>query len=213
MTHGARFISAALTVTLLSSLPAAAQDYAPRNECSTVDGAAEFRLKLVTAVVNRNEAMLLELAWPEILLDFGGGSGREILRERLTDPNYRLWEELDRLLPLGCARSTGDILVLPWYFGQELGTSDPFATFLTIGSDIAVHKTPDITSEILEWLSWEPVILEEAGGSHAEFIAVRTRAGTFGYVPKQQIRSEIDYRLVVEPTEEGYRITAFVAGD
>jgi hypothetical protein len=84
-------------------------------------------MTLATAVANRDEVMLLPLFAPDVLLDFGGGSGREELRRRLNDPEYRLWDELEALLPLGCAEGADGGITMPWLWAQDLDEDDAFA--------------------------------------------------------------------------------------
>src|SRR5690349_313950 len=90
-------------------------EFAPRDGCSEVEGAAAFRRQLAAAVEARDADALIALAAPDVKLDFGGGAGSAELRSRLADKNYDLWGEFDALVELGCAANEEGGITLPWY--------------------------------------------------------------------------------------------------
>ena len=110
---------------LLSSLtdPRQSGPLAPRDDCGALGGANAFRRELSDAVIRRDIEALVSLADIDIKLDFGGGEGRAELRLRLSDPDSRLWQELDKMLPLGCAVNSQGGITLPWYFAQDFWRS------------------------------------------------------------------------------------------
>ncbi|HAU22238.1 MAG TPA: hypothetical protein DCS24_06530 [Erythrobacter sp.] len=208
-----RLLAAAALAAALVSYPVLAEGYEPRNECLNIPGYVDFERKFVTAVVNRNEDMIVALAAPEILLDFGGGSGREEFRRRLSDPYYNLWDELAELLPLGCGSRDGKGVSLPWYWTQDFG-DDPFSTFLVIGSDVPMHTGPDANSSVMGKLTWIDVALVGEWNPENEFAHIRGPSGQTGYVRWEHLRSQIDYRLLAGPDEDGaWSIGYFVAGN
>lgn len=212
-----RGLLVALAAVLAASFSTtgSARSFAPQNECRGLAGANDFRRVLTTAVVNRNEDMLLDLASPEVLLDFGGGSGRDLLRERLTDPEYKLWEELDKILRLGCASYDEGTIVLPWYFAQDLGTEDAYATLLVTGAGVPFYKDRDAASPMIDRLNWDVVtLLDEWSADPYALAHVALPSGRKGYVAWAKLRSQVDYRLLAERGEDGrFRITNLIAGD
>ena len=84
----------------------AAGPYAPRDTCGDLKGADAFRQDLAVAVEARDVDALVALAAEDVKLDFGGGAGRAELRKRLSGGDWDLWDELDKLLMLGCSANS-----------------------------------------------------------------------------------------------------------
>lgn len=210
---------AVLAIAVALATPAVAQtrDLAPLNECSRVEGADSFRMALATAVANRNETMLLPLFAEDVLLDFGGGSGRETLSQRLDDPEYRLWQELDEMLRLGCAKGAEGGIVMPWLWVQELGEDDAFAVLYVTGSDVPVYR--DATGDdIIARVSWGlvgwPAYLEQSADEVGQRTKIIVPGKRTGFIANDKVRSLVDYRLIVDRMDDGQlQVTAFVAGD
>lgn len=196
--------------------PAHSERFEPRNECVAVEDAEGFRMALATAVANRDEAMLQKLVDPEILLDFGGGSGWPTMRERLNSQDYQLWAELDKIIRLGCAMDEDSgMLALPWYWTQDLGLEDPFSTMLVVGFDVPLRQGRAPDSPLIDRISWEAVtLLDDWTDDPEALVHVQFPSGRKGYIAWKNLRSQVDYRLLVERGDAGaYRITTFVAGD
>lgn len=140
MTLALRMIAGAIAAMAMAA-PAAAEHLEPRNACTSMAGADEFRMTLVTAVANRDPDMLQTVIDPGILLDFGGGSGWEEMRARLDAADYRLWDELDTVIRLGCDRAYQDSLVMPYYWGQDFGDMDAYGTYIVLGADVPMFAT------------------------------------------------------------------------
>jgi len=49
--------------------------------------------------------------------------------------------------------------------------------------------------------------------SDAAFVPVVTRDGRAGYVDAGKLRSLVDYRVVADKTDSGWKIMAIIAGD
>ncbi|MFC3100849.1 hypothetical protein [Altererythrobacter lauratis] len=191
-----------------------AGEFAPKDDCLNLAGAPEFRRALAQAVIARDTYALLALADPAIGLDFGGGSGLDTLRARLTDPEYGLWEELEAILPLGCAAGTdGNSLTMPHYFAADIGERDPYATYIAIGSDIPLRAGAWDDAEVLANVGWQGVEVSEYPGEGASFASVITSDGRQGFVAMSDLRSLIDYRLLANRGDDGWKITMLIAGD
>jgi len=195
------------------AMPEIAGPYGPRDECRAEPGWSAFAGRLAAAVKSRDAVALAVLADPGIVLDFGGGSGREELRRRLSGAEgKRLWEELDAILRLGCAKGAeGDNLVLPWFFDQDLGEADPFQVLLVSGDKVPLRAAPERAAPVLALVSWHLVdASDERGGFRKVSLTGRKEQG---YIASAALRSPLDYRLVAEKQEGEWRLMAFVAGD
>ena len=186
--------------------------FAPRDECSKLSGANEFRNALGLIIAKRDADGLMALTDPQVKLDFGGGFGHATLRERLDDPQYRLWEELGALLDLGCATNAEGDLILPWYFAQDMKVDDAFGAMLALGNKVPVRRAAADDGEVVEHVAWDTGDLVE-GYSDEPFLKVRTRVGREGFVAREQLRSLVDYRLIARKGEGGWMIEVFIAGD
>jgi hypothetical protein len=186
--------------------------FAPRDECRELEGANDFRQRLVEAVRLRDADTLVALAADDIQLDFGGGSGTALLRQRLYHPDYKLWEELDALMPLGCATSDEGRIVLPWMWDQDLGDADPYAAMLVTGENEPVHEAASASSKEIGTVSWD---LVEAVDYQPDrpFMEVKLADGRTGFIATDKLRSAIDYRLLAERHDGKWSITTFIAGD
>jgi len=208
---------ACCTVLGLAS-PTHAEHLYPRNECDGLEGVDRFQMRLVTAVANRNAAMLEPLVHPQVHLDFGGGSGWELMRERLTSPQLQLWSELDDVLRLGCATTRDGRISMPYYFLQEFPEGfDAYGTYISLGSRVPLYRS-ETGGRIVRYLNWEAVenvaFFETVENlESAKRWQVRAVDGTLGFVTPESIRALADYRLSAEMSEGRWRIMTFIAGD
>lgn len=188
---------------------------APRNECSSVAGLGTLHDALRQAAQARDADALLALVDPDVLLDFGGGSGREELRTRLTAPDYRLWDEIDRALALGCGLSQSvdgeRYASWPWYFSKDIIPLDPYEAMIVTAANVPLREGASAQARQIGAVSWDYVRVTE--WVDADYTPVTTRDGREGFMPTERLRSLVDYRLVANETDDGWRITAFVAGD
>ena len=186
--------------------------YAPRDTCGDLKDAAEFRRALAAAVEARDADALVALAAEDVKLDFGGGSGRAELKERLTAEDRKLWQELGELLTLGCSANKQGGLTLPWYFDQSISDVDPFMGMIVTGEGVPVMSSPDEDAETLATLSWDVVEIA-AMEPDSPFQKVKTTGGQEGYVATDKLRSLIGYRLLATSRNGTWRIVSLVAGD
>ena len=187
--------------------------FAPRNDCIGLPGAKPFFLALENAVTKRDDAALLSITDAKVKLDFGGGAGLQGFRERLADPDGRLWLALERISTLGCAHAANGDLVMPWYFDQDMDGVDPALALIVTGADVPVRQSAAVTAPVVDTVSWDSVTLTGGLDPKAAFQKVRTGAGKEGFVASDQLRSPLDYRLRASRFGEDWRIVSFVAGD
>lgn len=185
---------------------------APRDDCASIEGVPAFRASLAKAVAARDADALAALFASDVRLDFGGGGGVAELRTRLA-ADGKLWGELADLMPLGCARSSGGGIVIPWVFEQDLGELDPFMAMLVTGEDVPVRAAADAGSAQVATVSWDAV--ELLGGFKPDAAAqqVKLAGGKTGYIDTRRLRSLLDYRLYASEADGVWKIDSFVAGD
>ena len=190
--------------------------FAPRDECAGQPGASAFIAELRAAADARDADALAALSAEDIQLDFGGGAGRALLKERLGDPQYDLWGELEEVLAMGCA-SDGAVLSMPWYWTQPY-TVDPFEGAIVTGENVAVHAAPDGASPRVGVLSWNEVTRTAAYDPEAEWAAIRwddpeADEDKSGFIRQSKLRSIVDYRIEAALRNDRWRLTSFIAGD
>lgn len=204
-------------VDLASASPAAlhAARYAPRDDCATQPGWSAFRKSLVAATKAHDAQALAKLAAPDIALDYGGGNGPAELVKRLDDPETKLWQELDALLPLGCAVQ-GGLAAMPWVFWNVPEDIDSYSAMLVLGDDTPLLDKPldKPGGKPSAQAGWTIVGIDPMDfDSEAKAIRVTTHDGTKGWIETRKLRSLLDYRLIAEPKQGQWQITAFIAGD
>jgi hypothetical protein len=192
--------------------PLAEGPYAPRDTCHGVKGADDFRRRLADAVMARDTEAFLALAADDIKLDFGGGTGRAELRKRLTDKDWKLWDELDQLLKLGCAANEQGGITIPWYFEQHIDKVDPSNGMLVTGEDVPLLSAPDPKSPPVETLSWNVVSLTSLAPDD-RYQSVTTLDGKQGYIATDKLRSLLDYRVKATQRNGKWSIVSLVSGD
>lgn len=217
-----QFISAMTILAMAFASPAfggqapGADSFEPRNECRDDPEAAAFLDAINRALEVRDSAALVALAADDVHLDFGGGTGKDELRARLdgtSDGFGDLWSEIAVILTLGCDRDAEGMLTLPWYFAQDFGDRDPFDTMLVIRPAARLRASPEHEAETVATLSWNAVGITRNYDPEADFNKVVLPGRPGGFVETAALRSMVDYRLIAEKTDEGWKITAFIAGD
>ena len=139
--------------------------YAPRDACSRIPGARAFAASLRSAIAQRDAPALVNLAASDVRLDFGGGSGKALLRSQLMGKDgAALWRELDEAVRLGCALDSGE-MVFPWVFAQNLGDIDPFDALVVTGPAVPLYRRADARSAPIARLNWQMVVAQGDGAS------------------------------------------------
>jgi hypothetical protein len=192
--------------------PLAEGPYAPRDTCHGVKGADDFRRQLADAVMARDTNAFLVLAADDIKLDFGGGTGRAELKKRLTDKDWKLWNELDQLLKLGCAANEQGGITIPWYFEQHIDKVDATTGMLVTGENVPLLSAPDPKSPPVETISWNVVSLASLAPDDP-YQSVTTLDGKQGYIATGKLRSLLDYRLRATQRNGKWSIVSLVSGD
>ena len=190
-----------------------AASYPPRDDCTAQPGWAEFRVRLEQAAARRDAAALATLTSPDVQLDYGGGHGLAEIKRRLTDKDYKLWDQIAALLPLGCGFKDGQAF-LPWIFWNAPEDADPYAAMLVLGPNVPAYAKASATAPIVGTLNWALVAMAEGSSPDDTFAKVTLPGGgKTAYVESAKLRSVIDYRLIAERGKQGWRLTALIAGD
>jgi hypothetical protein len=185
--------------------------YAPRDDCADKPGWPAFRKALVTAIKARDADAMAALATPDIALDYGGGSGTAELKKRLADPESGLWQELSTILPLGCAVE-GGLAAMPWVFWNVPEAVDSYSAMLVLGDETPLREKPG--GKDISPVGWLIVGIDPMDfDPKAKATRVTLDNGRKGWVETAKLRSLLDYRLIAEPKDGVWRITAFIAGD
>ena len=202
-------------VGVIPAVAPVAGPLAPRDECEFPKWLREFKDALQEAVAERDARALMPLVDPDVQLDYGGGSGRAELARRLATPEYRLWEEIEDALALGCGLSVSAdgarYASWPWYFSKDLIPLDPFEAMIVTGGDVPLRQAPSADAAQIGTLSWDYVRLQAY--SDAQFLPVTTRSGVEGFVDSSRLRSLVDYRVIANESGGKWTITAIIAGD
>ncbi|XAP76679.1 hypothetical protein ABC955_08720 [Citromicrobium bathyomarinum] len=199
---------------------------APRDECTGLPGYAEFHQRLERAITLRDADALIALTDPDVTLDFGGGSGVEVLRKRLDAGSYNSWAELAGAVQLGCGigeegTQDPDYIAFPWYFTKTFG-GEVFETVIVTGVDVPLRFAPADDARVIERISWDWALVRyddqyvdgaKATDQQTGYQAVTTQDGAAGYIADHALRSIVDYRIAVNRIDGKWTITAFVAGD
>ncbi|MFN3423844.1 MAG: hypothetical protein ACK40C_03975 [Novosphingobium meiothermophilum] len=185
--------------------------YPPQDECAARPGWPAFRKSLGNAIRARDADSLAALAAPDIMLDYGGGSGIAELKRRLADPAGGLWQELAAILPLGCAVE-GGLAAMPWVFWNVPETVDSYHAMLVLGDATPLRQTPG--GKVISPVGWFLVGIDPMAFDRTKpETQVTLDNGRKGWIETARLRSLLDYRLIAEPADGTWRITAFIAGD
>lgn len=201
-------------VSLAEAVASAKGPFAPKDECGDLYGLDSFRGQLRRAITFQDTNSLGALVDPAVKLDFGGGSGIDELKAKLAeDPS--LWSEMSDAIALGCSAQSETAVTFPWVFANLPDGVDGLSTYLVITNDAPIYEAADATSASAASVGWALVKLAgDAPAEDAEFVQVTTidDAAT-GFVEASSLRAVSDYRILANRGDDGWKVTAFVAGD
>lgn len=195
------------------AIPTISGDYAPRDECTDLEGATEFRGKIAAAVAEQSAMNFIKLVEDDVTVGYPFGGGKYELNDRLIHPQMRLWDRLDELLPLGCAVDAAGDMVIPWSFAQNIPTDGDYSAQIVQGDNVPLLAEPKEDSEVLAHLSWAVVDLVDSPKPPEDMAEVHIADGSIGYVPWDKIRKVGDYRLTIKKHDDGWKIAIFSTDD
>ena len=200
--------------SLAQSVASAEGPFAPKDDCGELYGFDSFRGQLRRAITFQNVDSLVALVDPAVKLDFGGGAGVDVLKKRLAD-DPSLWTEMSDAIALGCSAQEDTAVTMPWVFANLPEGTDALSAYLVTANDAPVRAEANATAASDSSLGWD--LVKQAGEGPedgAEFVQVSTLDGeTTGYMALENLRPISDYRILANRGDDGWKVTAFVAGD
>jgi hypothetical protein len=207
------FALAILVTTLAAAAPAKPlpKKLPPVEQCGGDPAFNAFRQKLTKAVLAKDRAAFLGLMGPDVIADFGGGSGPAAVGKTIDNAGDEYWMELQQIVKLGCARS-GDARVIPSVTVQfEPWAELKDADYLMVAIPGAkLRKTPDHPGKVITALAWDVVTIIPGNDFQTEVVL---RDGRKGWLMDNELVGPMGYRFYMEKLDGKWAVTALVAGD
>lgn len=186
----------------------------PVHQCNSDSSFARFHKKLTQAVAQQDRNQLLALLAPNVLVDFGGASGRdEFAKHWSFDPREygNVWSQLETMLKLGCSNSDG-VPLIPSLSGQldRYGADEVFEMRLILPG-AKLFKQPGEGRSAVPVAAWTLAKATNSGGDL--WTGVRLPDGREGFISDGDLYEPLGYRMTVQKLGGKWMITAFVAGD
>ena len=186
----------------------------PVEQCSGDRGFVKFRSGLRDAVAKRNRAALIAMLAPDVMVSFGGDSGRDAFAKHWSfDPKEygNIWSQLETMLKLGCSNSE-NIRMIPSLSSQldQQGADEAFETRLVLPG-AKLFKKPGDRRTAAPVPAWSLASVTNSGGDL--WTGVKLADGRQGFISDDDLYEPLGYRMLVEKRKGKWMITAFVAGD
>jgi hypothetical protein len=175
-------------------------------------GFLRFRKKLLKAVESKDVKALLEAVDPKIKIDFGGKEGKDAFIEEwnLNEPTEsELWKELGAVLRLGGSFHGKDFQA-PYVFSDWPGKFDSFDYVAVVSESAELRAKPNQAAPSLLKLKREIVAYVQ---EKDDWEQVRAFDGAVGWLPKESVRSPVDYRAIFRRLKGKWKLSFFIAGD
>ncbi len=213
MTNLARQIVLALALLPFAASPAAAfpERLPPIDQCKSDASFSKFLAGLKRTVARKDRAALLGLLAPDVLVNFGGGTGSKAFEEEWKfDPREpgNVWDQLETMLKMGCAKDGGSRIIpsLPMQVDQDVAME-----WVVILPGAKLYKMVGELSPKPQTIPWTVATVTSRASD--TMTGVRLPDGREGYVPDDLVYEPIGYRMIIEKRRGKWVITAFVAGD
>lgn len=206
---------AGLVLTCVNASSATARTLPARDECTSLPGFTEFRARLQAAVARRDTAFLLSIIDPNIMFNFGGGSGQPAFAREWKLKGKRpspIWQELAQMLRLGCASEEGTAS-MPYLFSRFPDDLDIFEGGVVVVKPGAQLWTRPDGRPMLTIPLWTVIEQSEVPGERESWRKVTLLDGRSGFVRTADVRSPADYRVIFERRRGRWVMTSFIAGD
>ncbi len=199
----------------------------PVNEAPADPELHAFYQRLQEVVRRRASEDLLGYLAPQVVVDFGGGSGPAAFRRHWgldTNPaGSPLWPLLDRILTLGGTFTRPDrtAFAAPYIYTRFPSRRfDPFYHAVIAGSAVPLRSQPDprapvwgLASHTVVRLPSGVVLAWPPRAGEASLVPVVLPFGQTAYVPRDALWSPVGYRLGLEKRQGRWQITFLVSGD
>jgi hypothetical protein len=206
------FLALASSLLITSQSLAWPDSLRPIDQCSGDPSFAKFQDRLKRVVLKKDQKALLNLLAPDVLVDFGGGSGRKAFEERWSfDPHEycNVWDQLETMLKLGCARDAEARIIpsLVMQLGTDSGDSEP----VLILPGAKLHNGAGDRGPGANVRPW--TLAAATSRESDTMTGVRLPDGRKGYVADSFLYEPLGYRMTIERRRREWTITMFVAGD
>ena len=186
----------------------------PKDEASRDPSLAAFRDTLIAIVQRRDSAALHARFSPVIKYSFGesqGGPAGLFAHWRQHHSMSKLWETLSDVLAHGGVFETGGFYA-PWTFKALPDSLDSFEHLVIRDSNVVVRAKADRSDPGFGTLSYDIV---RSGPYRADSVwrEIRLPDGRSGFVPVDQVRSPIEWRVGMRKSGGRWQIDFFIAGD
>jgi hypothetical protein len=183
----------------------------PIDQCRGDPSFAKFLAGLKRMVAKKDRAAFLALLAPDVLVDFGGGTGPKAFEDQWKfDPaEYgNLWDQLETMFKLGCARDGGSRIIpsLPMQVQEDVGIE-----WVLILPGAKLYKMAGELSAKPQTAPWTVATVTTRVSD--TMTGVRLPDGREGYIPDDLVYEPVGYRMIIEKHQGKWMITAFVAGD
>ena len=204
-----------LALALLPFIPSPAAAFPARippiDQCKGDPSFTKFLTDLKRTAATKDRPAFLSLLAPDVLVDFGGGTGSKAFEDQWTfDPTEygNLWDQLGTMLKMGCAKDGGSRIIpsLPMQVDQDVAME-----WVVILPGAKLYKMVGELSPKPQTIPWTVATVTSRASD--TMTGVRLPDGREGYVPDDLVYEPIGYRMIVEKRAGKWMITAFVAGD
>ena len=204
-----------LPLALLSFIPSPAAAFPTRippiDQCRGDPSFTKFLAGLKRIVAKKDRAAFLALLAPDVLVDFGGGTGPKAFEDQWKfDPTEygNLWDQLETMFKSGCARDGGSRIIpsLPMQVQEDVGIE-----WVLILPGAKLYKMAGELSAKPQTVPWTVATVTTRVSD--TMTGVKLPDGREGYIPDDLVYGPVGYRMIVEKRAGRWVITAFVAGD
>ncbi len=202
----------ALLALALTTVPAGAKQYPPRDECIADASLAAFRASLADIVKRKDATALLAVVAPNIEFEVDTAATRAGFAKewKLDKPaTSGVWKELGSVLAHGCSLDKDGGSSPYWYANGP--SVDAGEDGVISGERVNVRAAPSKTAKVLRTADWESVTI--GAETDSGFTQVTLGDGTKGYVANDYIWNGYGYRALFQKRGGKWMITAFLAGD
>ena len=208
-----RRIVLALALLPVIAPPAAAfpERLPPIDQCKGDASFSRFLVGFKRTVAKKDRAALVALLAPDVLVDFGGGTGPKAFEDQWKfDPQEpgNVWDQLGIMLKMGCAKDGGSRIIpsLPMQVEQDVAME-----WVVILPGAKLYKAVGELSSKPQTTPWTvATVTSRASDTMTE---VRLPDGRDGYIADDLVYEPTGYRMIIEKHGGKWTITAFVAGD
>lgn len=195
----------------------------PVDEAAKDASFLSFRTKLIAAAERRDANYILSIIDPRIKLGFGGVDGIANFKRdwKIASKNSKFWKEFLTVIKNGGAFDKGGTttFMAPYTFTAWPEDLDAFEYQVIFGNNVNLRKQPNMNAEVIGKLSYnivqvEPETVPKSGKSeYPDWWEIRTLGGQKGFVKREFVRSNIDYRAGFTKKRGVWKMDFFLAGD